>query len=150
MKRVAVVCLAVAGLFPVLSTTAAASRPMPVTISVFTVIDEASNPFPFSSTGGVVCDSGTVSTLSTRVAGPRDGTHQQLQIRKQFVCPDGTFDVRLRVTLDLVSHDTSGTWSVASATGAYGGLHGDGKIIGTSVDPGVTIQDEYTGKMHID
>jgi hypothetical protein len=39
---------------------------------------------------------------------------------------------------------------VVGGTGAYSGLHGGGTLVGTAVDPGISIQDEYSGKLHID
>jgi hypothetical protein len=48
----------------------------------------------------------------------------QLLISLRFECPDGSFDVLVRVTLDFASGDTVGTWSVLRGTGAYVSLHG--------------------------
>lgn len=36
-----------------------------------------------------------------------------------------------------------GTWSLVAATGAYGGVRGAGKLVGTPLDEG--IRDTYTG-----
>ncbi len=126
--------------------TATAAPPQAVTLSVFTDFNRSSDPF--TSTGGIVCASGTVSTPFALFVGGQSTTHAQLLVGKHFVCSAGTFDVLLRVTLRFDTGGTAGTWSVAHGTGAYAALHGTGKIIGTAGGGG--IQDEYTGAMHID
>lgn len=122
---------------------ALASPSQPVTISVQTVFSDPSDQF--TTTGGVVCQTGSVSTPSVKFEG-RNGTHTQLLVRKQFACPDGTFDLLLQVTGDNASGNDSGTWAVNGGTGAYKLLHGTGNIVGTSTGPN-SIDDEYAGSM---
>ena len=75
----------------------------------------------------------------------------QIILVKHFECPDGSFDVLLRVTLDFATGDTVGTWSVLHGTGAYASLHGAGSLTGDKSDPAdKTILDVYIGAMHID
>jgi hypothetical protein len=145
--RVIAAALTVIGVLA-LTAPAAASPPQPVTLSVLTVLSNPSDPF--TSTGGIVCSSGTVSTISALFVGGQSNQHAQIIVEKHFVCPDGTFDVLLRVTIDFSDASTAGTWSVIRGTGAYSGLHGSGTLVGTAVDPGISIQDEYSGKLHID
>jgi hypothetical protein len=130
---------------------AKASPPQPVAISVLTVFADSSDPF--TSTGGVVCASGTVSTSFLRLVGQQRGGQAQILVGKHFVCSDGTFDLLLHVTVYFLYFDTGDTlggWSVVRGTGAYARLHGTGTITGTTVVPGTSIDDEYTGAMHID
>jgi hypothetical protein len=146
-QRAFVLTLVLVGVIA-LCGTAGAATPQPVTISVTTVVSDPSDPF--TSAGGVVCASGTVSTPFVRFNGAQSGTQAQIHVGKHFVCPDGTFDLLLRVTLDFTTGDDIGTWSVVSGTGAYTLLHGDGTITGTDIVPFVVIQDEYSGSLHID
>jgi hypothetical protein len=117
-----------------------------VTLSVPTTFANTSDPF--TSTGGVVCATGTVSTPFAIFVGGQSDTHAQILVGKHFVCPSGSFDVLLRVTLDFADGGTGGTWSVVAGSGAYAKLHGAGTIEGTPFDGG--IQDEYAGSMHLD
>jgi len=129
------------------TASATATAPAPVTISnAATLVPGAVDPF--TSTGGVVCAAGTVSTPFALFTGFQSGFKAQILVGKHFVCSNGTFEVLLRVTLDFSSGETQGTWSVVSGTGAYAKLHGGGMITGTPIPGG--IQDEYEGGMHID
>jgi len=145
--RVFVLMLVLGGVLA-LGDTASTATPQVVTISVTTVVSDPS--VPFASTGGVVCANGTVSTPFVRFDGAQSGRQEQIHVGKHFVCPDGTFDLLLRVTLDFSTANDSGTWSVVSGMGAYALLHGEGTIIGTAIAPFSVIQDEYRGSMHID
>lgn len=131
----------------VASGAAVASPPLPVTITVNTTVEPGAVD-PFTATGGVFCSAGVVSTPITLFVGFQSGSHAQIIIVKHFVCPDGTFDVLLRVDLDFTTFATEGTWSVLSGTGAYAKLHGSGTLTGENM--GATILDLYSGSMHID
>ena len=127
----------------------AAGQPQPVTITDLTQFDAFDNPF--EATGGVICTAGTVSTVPDRFVGWQSGSHARILQVKSFVCPDGSFDVLLRVTLDFATGDTVGTWSVLNGSGAYASLHGAGSITGDKTDPeAMEILDIYTGVMHVD
>lgn len=144
--------LAVLGAFAVLPTagTALASPPQPVTITVDTTLGDPNAIDPFTATGGVVCGTGTVSTPIALFVGGQSGSHAQIIIVKHFVCPDGTFDILLRVNIDFTTFATAGTWSVlgSAGSGAYAKLHGSGTLTGENM--GDTVLDEYQGSMHID
>jgi hypothetical protein len=135
---------------PVVATPVVASPPssQPVTMTVLTTIEPPDTVDPFTSTGGVICAQGEVSTLSTVFAGGQSGTHAQITTVKHFVCENGTFDVLLRVTLDFNTSGTEGTWTVRSGTGSFAGLHGSGTLTGTRVDD-EHVLDEFTGSMPI-
>lgn len=130
-----------------LVTPAAASPPQPVTITVLTTLEPGAVD-PFTSTGGVVCADGEVSTPSTLFVGGQSGTHAQLLIVKRFVCDTGSFDLLLRVSISFETFATKGTWSVMDGTGVFAKLHGSGRITGTNM--GDQVLDEYKGSMHID
>ncbi|MEX1157166.1 MAG: hypothetical protein WED12_08360 [Chloroflexota bacterium] len=130
----------------VVAGPALAAAPQPVTITVYTDFNEASNAF--EATGGVICSSGTVS--DTRPLGLFKGgqSDRQLQILigKRFTCSDGTFDLLVHVSFDFATGVATGTWSVQSGTDAYAGLRGHGTITGTSQGDDA-ILDVYTGAM---
>jgi hypothetical protein len=128
--------------------TAVASPPRPVTITVDTTLGDPNAVDPFVATGGVICSAGEVSTPITLFVGFQSGSHAQIITVKHFVCPDGTFDILLRVTLDFMTFATRGTWSVLRGTGAYVKLHGSGTLTGENM--GDSILDRYAGSMHID
>jgi hypothetical protein len=130
-----------------LAQAAAATPPTPISISVDTHFEPGAVD-PFVATGGVVCSVGSVSTPFTRFVGFQSNTRAQILVVKHFVCPDGTFDLLLRVKLDFATGDTVGTWSVLGGTGAYTGLHGSGTLTGDG--RATSVLDVYTGKMHID
>ena len=130
-----------------LAPAAAATPPTSISITVETTFEpDAVNPF--TATGGVVCSAGSVSTPFTQFVGFQSNTHAQILLLKHFVCPDGTFDLLLRVKLDFTTFDTVGTWSVLGGTGAYARLHGAGKVTGDGLE--MSVLDVYTGKMHVD
>jgi hypothetical protein len=127
-----------------------ATEPQPVTITVVTGIGGFQAPFE-APPGGPICAAGTVSNVGGRFVGWQSGSHARIIETKRFECPDGTFDVLLRVTLDFESGDTIGTWSVLDGTSAYASLRGAGSITGDKTDPSATtILDTYTGGMHVD
>jgi hypothetical protein len=130
-----------------LTAPAVASPGQPVTITLLSTIDPPDAVDPFTSTGGIVCATGEVSTVRTVFAGGQSGFHAQITTVKHFECANGSFDLLVRVTLDEVTFNTEGTWTVLRGTGAFAKLHGSGSITGTRV--GDKVLDEYIGSMHI-
>jgi hypothetical protein len=147
MKRLATAALTALTATILLTGSALASAPEPITITVVTGMEGSSDPF--SATGGVVCEEGVVGNAGGQFVGWQSDTHAQILILKRFTCDDGTFDILLRVKLDFETSDTVATWSVVGGTGAYESLRGSGTLVGTN-DGGDTILDEYVGGMHID
>lgn len=146
LRSVTLIILFIAALG--LPAAALASPPQPVSITNDVSFVEPETAF--SATGGVVCSTGTVSTTFARFVGGQSGSHAQLLVGKHFVCPNGTFDLTLRVKLDFATNITKGSWSVSRSTGALAGLHGSGSITGVPIVVGESIRDMYTGWMHID
>jgi hypothetical protein len=131
---------------------AAATQPEPVTITVETQLFVENT---FDATGGLVCATGTVSPLgggptgATRTFnGGQSFAQAQLLVSLRFECPDGSFDVLVRVTLDFATGDTVGTWSVLRGTGAYVSLHGAGSTTGDW--DGQVVSVTHSGNMHLD
>jgi hypothetical protein len=142
-KLLAAALLAVAALIS--AGTAGATPSEPVTLSVNTIFVPDSVD-KFTSTGDVVCASGEVTTPFAKGAG-NSGFHAQILVGKHFICPDGTFDVLLRVSLDFETGRTEGTWSIVAGSGAYKRLHGGGRISGDPTETG--ILDEYSGNLSV-
>jgi hypothetical protein len=142
-KLLVAALLAVAALIS--AGTAGATPSEPVTLSVNTIFVPGSVD-KFTSTGGVVCASGEVTTPFAKGAG-NSGFHAQILVAKHFICPDGTFDALLRVSLDFETGRTEGTWSIVAGSGAYKRLHGGGRIAGTPTEYG--ILDEYSGNLSV-
>jgi hypothetical protein len=99
---------------------------------------------------GRVCATGTVDDLVTQSSGPKNGGFAILRVLKRFHCGDGsgTFDVRLIVNLNLVTHYTTAKWIIVDGMGDYVNLKGNGTLTGTPVDPGISIFDVYDGNTH--
>jgi hypothetical protein len=135
---------------------AAATQPAPVVITILEEHFMAENAF--DATGGLVCATGTVFPLgggptgaSRAFNGGQSGSQAQIHLSQRFECPDGSFDVLLRVTLDFATGGTVGTWSVLRGTGAYASLHGAGSLTGERVEPpDPVILVTYTGRVHLD
>lgn len=100
----------------------------------------------FTSDGSVVCPSGTTSN-DTIASGYQSDRGVIFHNRKTITCNDGsgTFTLQLQARLGFNGgwETTSGTWVVLSGTGDYTSLHGQGTLIGTEMETGVS--DAYTG-----
>ncbi len=134
-------------------TVAGAIPPLDLHIEVDEVIATSGETFYASGDAvdeGVVCATGSVDELSTVVSGAPGGSFSILHILKRFYCADasGTFDVRLVVKLDNVTHYTTASWKIVDGTGVYASLNGNGSLAGTPIDPGVSIHDVYDGQVH--
>ncbi|HEX6111228.1 MAG TPA: hypothetical protein VFZ10_02900 [Geminicoccaceae bacterium] len=132
---------------------ASATQPEPVVITI--VEENLLGENTFDATGGPVCATGTVSPLgggptgATRTFnGGQSFAQAQLLLSLRFECPDGSFDVLVRVTLDFATGDTVGTWSVLGGTGAYVSLHGAGSTTGDW--NGQVVFVTHSGNMHLD
>ena len=108
----------------------------------------------FTASGSAVdadamCPAGDVEDLSVEVYETPNGIYEILIVTKKFTCDDssGTFDVKMVVRLDLSTNETIAIWRFTGGTGDYDGLRGLGKLVGTPVDPGVSITDVYDGKI---
>jgi hypothetical protein len=127
-----------------------AAPPLSLHIEVTELIGSGPEIFYASGTAvdnSLVCETGDVDDIGISSNNP-GGPFQTLWITKQFDCGDGTFDVKMVVKLNLITHDTKANWKIVSGTGAYHNLKGNGKLVGTSIVPGVSILDVYDGKVH--
>jgi hypothetical protein len=107
----------------------------------------------FSASGsavvaGFICPSGTVDDLSVLVKDDTASDHSTLRVLKRFTCANtGSFDMDMVVQLDLATNETSANWEIISGTGDYASLSGSGSLVGTPVDPGISILDVYDGSV---
>ena len=136
-----------------LAGTAFAAQPLAIHIEVDEIIATSGEPFAASGPAvdaGLVCPSGTVEDLSTKVSGPPAGAFSILHVLKHFNCEDasGTFDIALTVKLNNSTHYTTASWRIVAGTGDYAGLHANGSLAGTPIVPGDSIHDVYDGMVH--
>jgi len=128
------------------------AHPRPLDVEIV-VIETIVGPGDFEATGpavdyGVMCETGT--TADTFVAVRPARNHTNLKLEKLFTCDDssGDFFVQLRVKL-FPDGTTTAQWNITSGTGAYETLTGSGKLVGTPIDPGESIEDVYTGELKV-
>jgi len=102
----------------------------------------------FTTTGGILCASGTATTDFDHFGGgPVAGS---FHLTKTLVCdgnPADTFTIRVNAATVFGSPTDQGGWSVAGGTGAYAGLSGGGNLVGTYVENGII--DHYTGSVRL-
>ena len=127
-----------------LAATAGASSRTPVTLTVTTPV--LGGPGTFVA-DGVVCPDGTTSDVAFTTGGGNVAIYHS---DKTFVCTDGsgTFTIKLTASRFAGVPGTTGTWKVATGTGAYASLKGSGKLVGTDL-PGGGITDVFTGKVSL-
>jgi hypothetical protein len=127
-----------------LTGPAVASPSTHVTLTVTTPV--LGGPGTFVA-DGVVCPDGTTSDVAFTTGG---GDVAIYHSGKTFVCADGsgTFTSRLTARRFAGVPGTTGSWKVASGTGAYASLKGSGKLVGTDL-PGAGITDVFTGKVSL-
>ena len=135
------------------ASAALAAQPLAIHIEVDEIIAASGEPFAASGPAvdaGLVCPSGTVEELSTKVSGPPSGAFSILNVVKRFDCDDasGSFDVRLVVRLDNATGETTARWVVVDGTEAYSNLHANGSLLGTPILLGLSIHDVYDGMVH--
>lgn len=145
--------LTLAVILTVFTTVVAAAPPSAVHLEVSELIGSSGEPFTASGEAvdaGILCPSGTVDDLSVVAKGSPSAPYTILLVNKVFNCGDesGTFDVQLTVRLDNSTHYTTASWRLVGGTQAYAGLHGNGKLAGTPIVPGISIYDVYDGNVH--
>ena len=133
-----------------LAAPSAAAAPPVTTITLDAVFGVGET---FTATGGVVCDSGTsVSDPEFGTfGGSKNGGVFTFHLVKTLTCHDGsgTFKLLVDVSTSPNSPGTVGGFAAGGGTGDYAGLHGGGRIVGTSYPDGSGITDVYTGRLLI-
>jgi hypothetical protein len=115
-----------------------------VTLTVTTLV--LGGPGTFVA-DGVVCPDGITSDVAFTTGGGNVAIYHS---DKTFVRNNasGTFTIQLTASRFAGVPGTTGTWKVASGTGAYASLKGSGKLVGTDLSGG-GITDVFTGKLSL-
>jgi hypothetical protein len=124
--------------------TASAAAPPTTTIQIDIVFGVSED---FTTTGGVLCPSGTAVTDPVFAAGfGRMGRGAgTFHLIKTLTCDDGSGTFQIKVNAGPTPTGTIGSFAVMGGTGAYEGLNGGGMLVGTATDVGIT--DLYTGRL---
>jgi hypothetical protein len=129
-----------------LAQVASATAPPMTTISIDVVFGVSEH---FTTTGGVVCDSGDAVTDPDFAAGwgAKGRGIGTFHLVKTLTCDDGsgTFQIRVDAAMAPSSSGTLGGFAVIGGTGDYGGLRGAGSLAGTYTDYGIV--DLYSGRL---
>jgi len=102
-------------------------------------------------------DTGT-STFTSNIPGCPTGTSTTQRAMTQFgpgvfsgtrtfTCASGVGSVTVNLSARFGEGGSVGTWSVVSGTGAFVGVHGAGRLVGTPLPDG--ILDTYTGTVSV-
>jgi hypothetical protein len=145
--------------FAVLPLAAQASKPQAVSLT-FTMHSTSATTATgtWTSTSDRTARSGKSGTVvqTTRITGKGKGkgkkTGQVVHGHKVVTASDGTFVIDFRGGLKPTGTTTSevnGRFVLKKGTGAYKGLHGNGKIHATLDSSSGAITATYTGKAHV-
>jgi hypothetical protein len=123
---------------------ASAAAPPTTTIEIDIVFDVSEE---FTTTGGVLCPSGTAVTDPVFSAGfGRMGRGAgTFHLIKTLTCDNGSGTFQIKVNVGPTPTGTIGGFAVVGGTGAYTNLRGGGSLVGTATDGG--IFDVYTGQL---
>ena len=131
---------------PWASATAATESTITIEV-VFDVSEE------FTTTGGVLCESGTAVTdpVFGNFGGRKNRGVFTFHLTKTLTCDDGsgTFKLLVNASTSPNSPGTIGGFAAGFGTGDYDGLHGGGSLIGTAYPDGSGLTDVYTGMLTI-
>ena len=101
----------------------------------------------FTTTGGVLCASGSSEDTEEMFGGSFASAAGSFHGYKTLTC-DGSGD-QIVITYDAAtvwgSPQDQGGWHVVSGTGAYAGCVGGGNLVGIYIENG--IEDHYTGRV---
>ena len=102
----------------------------------------------FVATGAGLCPSGTNTSHSIVTERP---TGALFDVTKTFTCNDGsgTFDMRIKASVENCNNYDRGSWYITGGTGAYTNMTGSGELRGTYYPSGACtaqgIDDDFTG-----
>src|SRR5512133_1364807 len=146
----------------VLSVTLPAQASKPQTISLtftmhFTSATTATGTWTSTSDLAVLNGKSGTAVQTTKITGEGKGkgkkTGQVVHGRKVVTASDGTFVIQFNGGLKSTGATTSevnGRFVLKKGTGAYKGLHGNGKIHATLDSSSGAITAVYTGKAHVE
>ena len=132
----------------IVAPSVATAAPTATTISIHVVFGGEER---FSTTGGLLCESGTAVTdpVFQTFGGRSNRGVFTFHIVKTLTCDDesGTFKLLVDAASSPNSPGTIGGFAAGHGTGDYVGLHGGGRLVGTAFDGG--LDDLYTGRLTI-
>ena len=132
-----------------LPTSAAASPPTPVTI---TVLAEFSGPVPQGTftAGTPLCSSGTV--VSEPIAGGGGQVASAFTGLQHFSCDDasGTLTIQFHPQVHPPGFIDHGPWTASGGTGAYDDLRGSGDFMLLGFISPTTAMAIFSGEVHFD
>lgn len=135
------------GMLGVLMAAPAASAAAPPTTIRIEIVFGVSEDF--TTSGDVLCPSGTALTDPVYVAGfgSKGRGAGTFHLIKTLTCDDGsgTFQILVNAGSSPTSSGTVGGFAVIGGTGAYANLRGGGSLVGTYTNDGIT--DVYTGRL---
>ena len=133
------------GMLAALLVAPVASAATPTTTIRIDIVFDVSEDF--TTTGGVLCPSGTAVTDPVFAAGfGRMGRGAAtFHLIKTLTCADGSGTFQIKVNAGPSSTGTVGGFAVVGGTGAYENLSGGGSLIGVATDVGII--DFYTGSL---
>jgi hypothetical protein len=143
----------------VLPVAAQASKPQAISLTVtmhFTSATTATGTWTSTSDLTVLNGKSGTVVQTTKITGKGKGkskkTGQVVHGRKVVTASDGTFVIQFNGGLKPTGATTSevnGRFVLKKGTGAYKGLHGNGKIHATLDSSSGAITAVYTGKAHV-
>jgi len=147
MRRIASLLAALAAV--ALPTTAGATPPAPVTITVVADFSGAVPQGTFNATLPL-CSSGTF--VSEPIAGGGGPVASAFTGLQHFSCDDasGTFTIQFHPQVHPPDFMDHGPWSVLGGTGAYDRLHGSGNFTLIDFISKTTAVATFTGEVHSD
>ncbi len=127
-----------------LAPSASAAAPPTTTIRIDVVFDVSED---FTTTGGVLCPSGTAVTDPVFAAGfgAKGRGAATFHLIKTLTCDDGSGTFQIKVDVGPTPTGTIGGFAVVGGTGDYAGLRGGGSLVGTATNGGII--DVYTGHL---
>jgi hypothetical protein len=144
----------------VLPLAAQAAKPQAVSLTFtmhFTGATTATGTWTSTSDLTVLNGKSGTAVQTTKITGKGKGkgkkTGRVVHGRKVVTAPDGTFVIQFNGGLKPTGATTSevnGRFILKKGTGAYKGLHGNGKIHATLDSSSGAITAVYTGKAHVE
>lgn len=135
------------------------AMPVLVATALFGAPAQAADRFAVELSDVQGLDTGT-GTFTSNIPGCETGASTTIRAMAQFhggggvfrgtrvfECDSGIGSVTVNLSARFGEGGSVGTWSIASGSGAFAGVHGAGKLVGVPHPDG--IQDNYTGTVTI-
>ena len=119
------------------------------TISIHIVFKTGGADETFTTTGGLLCPSGTAVSdpFFQTIGGSQNRGNFTFHLVKTLTCDDESGTFKILVDAARTPTGTVGGFAAGRGTGDYVGLHGGGQLVGTGFNGG--LDDLYTGNLTI-